>query len=319
MRDAGVRAPMPNRALLHALPAVALALVLAACGGSAAPSSTPATGQAGGTPDTGGQSAGSQPSPEASPAAPDPDSIDHATGPLDVVLRVTETGGFVIMDYAMARVPLFTLYGDGRVIVVPDPFAKAAPGDPNAPLQIRETRLAEPEIQALLRYALTEGGLGLAKARYDALVMDLPTTIIQLTAADATKTVEIGGLAAEPQPGPDAPALTALAGLVTQLRAISTSVAYEPGRTMAVLAETEPAQGVARLAWPWEDLAPADFPQPVDGDPIPFPAHLLSEAQADAAAVETGGPSATLTLDGPDGKAYIVVLRPALPEEIAAG
>jgi len=305
---------MSNGALALAVP-VALVILVAACGGASAPPATspsPFDPAASGTP-----SAGASTNSSTSPSI-DPEAIAHAAGPTDVVLRVTETGGFVPIEYGMARVPLFTLYGDGRVIVVPDAAAKAEAGAFELPT-VRETRLSEPEIQAVLRYALTDGGMGLAKARYDAMVMDLPTTLIELDVAGASKTVEVGGLAAEPQPGPDAPALKALAGMVAQLRAIATSGAYEPGRTMAILAETEPGQAGARSPWPWASLDPSDFAQPGDADPLPFPKRLLTEAEAEALPLDTATSGAVVNVDGPDGRTYQVVLRPALPEEIAAG
>jgi hypothetical protein len=306
---------MSNRALALAVP-VAFSILVAACGGASAPlaaSPSPSDPAAPGT-----QSAGpSTTSPSTAPSI-DPETVAHAAGPTDVVLRVTETGGFVPIEYAMARVPLFTLYGDGRVIVVPDAAAKAQAGAGEPPT-IRETRLSEPEIQAVLRYALTDGGMGVAKARYDAMVMDLPTTLIELDVAGASKTVEVGGLAAEPQPGPDAPALKALAAMVAQLRAIATDRTYEPVRSMAILAETEPGQAGARSPWPWASLDPSDFVQPGDADPIPFPKRLLTEAEAEALAMETATSSAVANLDGPDSRTYQVVLRPALPEEIDAG
>ena len=306
---------MSNGALALAVP-VALVILVAACGrGSAPPASSPSPVDAAapGSPSAGASTT----SPSTAPSI-DPETVAHAGGPTDVVLRVTETGGFVPIEFAMARVPLFTLYGDGRVIVVPDAAAKAQAGAFELPT-VRETRLSEPEIQAVLRYALTDGGMGLAKARYDAMVMDLPTTLIELDVAGASKTVEVGGLAAEPQPGPDAPALKALAAMVAQLRAIATDHTYEPGRTMAVLAETEPGQAGARSPWPWASLDPSDFVQPGDAERIPFPKRLLTEAEAVVMPGETATSGVVVNVDGPDGKSYQVVLRPALPEEIGAG
>ena len=73
---------------------VSLALLSAACA-------------AGGSPPTG--SAGPN-------VTPPPGAIDHPTGATDVVLRLEEGGGFVPIEFVATQAPIFTLYGDGRVI-----------------------------------------------------------------------------------------------------------------------------------------------------------------------------------------------------------
>lgn len=281
--------------------ALAAVVSLAACGSSG-----------------GGATASPAPSPAASPsspASPTPaDAITHATGVTDVVLRVAIESGFVRMETVMGRVPLFTLYGDGRVLVVPeDPGIEPVRGP-----VLRETRLTEDEVQRLLRYALVDGQLGIAHQDYPAMVMDAPSTVFTIHTGDVDKRVVVNALSSDPAPGPDAAAYRAFASLLARLQAIPTAADFQAEQSVAILAETEHAPGVATAPWPWPDLSPGDFVQPAEGDPVPFPRHLLSTAQATAAGSDPSTGAAVLNLDGPDGRTYVVVIRPALPDETAA-
>jgi hypothetical protein len=294
--------PTPSRLLM---PAFALAALLAACGGSAA------------APSKGGSAASADPA-GGSPV-PDAELIDHPTGPTDIVLRVGEEGGFMMMETVMARVPRFTLYGDGRVIIsAPAESAKAAPGNGLPAEVLRETRLTEDEVQAVLRSALVEGKVGIAKEAFPVMVMDVPTTVIELQAGGVAKRIEVAGLGMDPPPGPDAAVLTALAELVERLVAIPTDADYAAPASVAVLAQTEPAPGTATRVWPWPDTAPRAFIQPPPDDPFGFTSHLLTAAESEAIGTAPGGAAGPFTYDSPDGKSYVVVVRPALPEEAAA-
>ena len=96
---------------------------------------------------------------------------------------------------------------------------------------------------------------------------------------------------------------------------------YEAPAWVALITEWErdPAQPAAP-EWPWPDVAPVDFALPGEGDPVPFPRRLLTQAEAEAAGADLSAGGATgLRFEGPDGKLYVVVLRPALPEEVGAG
>ena len=295
--------PTPSRSLL---PAVLLfAALAAACGGSAA------------APSTGGPFTTAAPA-AASPV-PDADHIDHPTGPTDIVLRVGEEGGFMMMESVMARVPRFTLYGDGRVLIsTPAESAKAAPVNGLPAEVLRETHLTEDEVQAVLRSALVDGKVGIAKEAFPVMVMDVPTTVIELHAGGVDKRISVAGLGMEPPPGPDAAVLTALAKLVERLVAIPTDADYVAPASVAILSPTEPAPGTATTPWPWPDTPPQAFVQPPPADPFGFTTHLLTPAESEAIGAAPGGSAGPFTFDGPDGKTYVVVVRPALPEELAA-
>ena len=303
-------APVPSPRTLLLL---ASALVLVAC---SAPGGAPPSGTAGGSAEA---AAGS-------PAAgtPDPDRIDHPTGATDVVLRVGEEGGFMMMEAVMARMPSFTLYGDGRVVIAaPTPATGQAgingAGSNGAPEQVlRQTHLDEGDVQALLRSALVDGQLGIAKAAFPIAVMDLPTTVIQVNAGGVQKTVRAPGLSLDPQPGPDAAVLRSLAALVQRLQAIPTDADYTASASLAILAPTDPVPGTVVAPWPWPALAPAAFATPAPNDPFGSTHHLLTDAEATAVGIANGSAAPPATYAGPDGKAYVVVIRPALPDEAAA-
>ena len=281
-----------------------LAALIAACGGSAAPS-------------TSGSSAPAEP--VAATAVPDADHIDHPTGSTDIVLRVAEEGGFMMTETVMARVPRFTLYGDGRVLIsTPAESAKAAPGNGLSADVMRETHLTEDEVQAVLQSALVDGKVGIAKQEFPVMVMDVPTTVIELRAGGIEKRIAVAGLGMEPAPGPDAAVLRALAELVERLVAIPTDGDYVAPASVAVLAQTEPAPGTATTAWPWPDTEPQAFVPPPPEDQFGFTTHLLTAAESEAIGTAPGEAAGPFTYDGPDSKTYVVVVRPALPEEVAA-
>ena len=312
--------PAPARRLV-ALGLVA-ALGVGACaagssgssaGPTAAPSTVPASSEAGGS--------------AASPVSAD--TIEHPTGAGDIVLRAATRGGFVRLETVMSRLPEFTLYGDGRALILPpgdEPSGGGGGLNPgaagNGPVSVptlREVRLSEAEVQALLKFALVDGRLGTARDAYMGGNMDAPSTVFELNADGADRSILVTGLTDDPAPGPDAAALRAFSALVARLRSIGTDADYTSDRTMAVITETSAVPGAIVQPWPWTDLAPADFPQPPDDAASQFPSRLLTAAQATAAGALTGGAPAIVSVKGPDGRVYALMLRPALPEELAAG
>jgi hypothetical protein len=122
----------------------------------------------------------------------------------------------------------------------------------------------------------------------------------------------------EPPPGPDAAVLTALAELVERLVAIPTDADYAAPASVAVLSPTEPEPGTATTPWPWADTTPQAFVQPPPDDQFGFTTHVLTPAESELIGTAPGGAAGPFTYTGPDGKTYIVVVRPAMPEEAAA-
>jgi hypothetical protein len=286
--------------------AVGLTLILGACRPTGGPAASP-TGQ---TPAA---------SPEASPKTNA--GFDHPTGPSDVVLRYEEGGGFVMAEFAVTQAPVFTLYGDGT-IVFRDPAAEAAP-DENGFLAFqpfRTARLSEEQIQSLLAFAINDGGLGVAKARYDHPgVADAGTATFTINAGGQSKTVEVYALGLEGTP--DQVVRAKFLALAERLKGFDQGGTiptdeYTPHGWRAILVDAQGAAAPAQ-AWPWPDLTPADFVAVADEPPLPsFPFRVLTADEIAALGLgELKGGLMGYYLKGPDGKIYNLPIRPLLPDE----
>jgi hypothetical protein len=300
---------MPIR---HALPVTVLALAVAACTGGTAPTAAPASG-------------GPSAAPTAEPS-PTIDGIAHPTGADEVVLRYEEAGGFVPPEWNAARLPGFTLYGDGRVVFVQTTAVQEPRADNvfvNLPL--RTGRLSEAQVQGLLEFALKDGGLAIAKTDYqNPMVADAPTTVFTINAENDTKTVSAVALGMANEPGPDAIVLAQLATLAERLRDFDqggslASEPYEAAAYRAVILEQQGIQGVEIRDWPWVDLPPSDFGPPVDPDALQQLTRVITPAEATALGIEgfQNGISSGVFAKAPDGKLYSIVIRPLLPDEKA--
>lgn len=262
---------------------------------------------------------GSLATPLVSPTG-DGQTIDHASGPTDVVFRFEEGGGFVPIDFFATQAPQLTLYGDGTVIFRDSSIRAPAPPRPNlivlAPF--RTVRLDEPAMQAFLRFALADSGLGVARPSYrPGNVADAPTATFTIHAGGVNKTVAVEALGFDNAQSPDAPILHALAALGDRVRAFGAAVegetSWTPSRWRGVLAEG-PANGA--IAWPWTEIAPADFVQHAGQDAPRFRIRTMTPAEVAVLGL-TGidGGMRGLGLTGPDGAAYALALRPLLPDE----
>jgi hypothetical protein len=288
--------------------ALAVAVLAAACGSSGGPGETP-NGSPGSTP-------GSTPG-----ATPDATGIGYPTGATDVILRMDEGGGFMQWGYSAVQTPVFTLYGDGTIIFRPNTWPEPRADGVIVQDPLRTARLAPDQVQELLRFALGAGGLGIAKARYEnPMVADAGTTTFFLHVDDGEKTVSAYALGMEGEPGPDSQVLRALSELAERLRDFDrggafSSAAYAPERYRGSLLESTPDMPLR--PWPWADLAPADFETPADPQhPVSYPHRTLTPDEAAALDIEnTQGGVHQVFLAGPDGKAYMFVLRPLLPDE----
>ncbi len=89
-----------------------------------------------------------------------------------------------------------------------------------------------------------------------------------------------------------------------------------PDHYRGVLFEGQPGAPDA-MAWPWTDLAPADFVANPDPNAFPLPARVISVADVELLGIEPyRGGFQGLTLIGPgDGRIYSFSLRPRLPGE----
>ena len=297
--DAQRPVAMPTRRL----PLVALAtLAIAACTGPTAnPSGTPS------------------PTTNPSPSPTQVEGIEHPTGPTDVVLRFEEGGGFVPAEFNATNAPIFTLYGDGTV-VFRDPAAQAPELDDGLfrlP-PFKTAKLTEAKLQELLVFAVNEGGLGVARERYDnQMVADASTATFFISAAGKEKKVEVYALGMDVPGGADEAIRRAFLQLADELKTFDSegeynSVDYVPAAYRGVLFESGGAP-VNVQDWPWTDIQPADFTEPAGGG---FPRRAFTPDEIAELGVENAeGGVQGINLEDAEGKAYTFVIRPLLPDE----
>ena len=289
------------------LATVTLALIAVACS-SAGAASPPPTGSA----------------PTASPTQ---SGIDHPTGATDIVLRMEEGGGFVPIDFAASQAPVFTLYGDGRIVfqrlveTFPEPDANGI----TKQIPWRTAALDDGQIEELLTFALGPGGIGTARDSYiNGGVADLPNTTFTINAGGLKKTVVVNGIGMDPSGGPDDAARAQFKKLADRLRdfdeggTISTDV-YAPTAYRGVLIERDVdpnVPGPTPLAWPWPAVKITDFKEG-DGTSGPtFPHKALTGDEVAALKLgEVPGGAQGMVVKAPDGKTYSLTLRPLLPGE----
>jgi hypothetical protein len=291
------------------------ALAIAACSGSSPSTSTAPSASANpSTPPSSG-------SPSASPGTVG--AIEHKTGATDVLLRVATGGGLVAMEFNASQAPAFTLYGTG--VVVFQPTATTFP-EPDAngvlrPVPWRTGKLDEAQIQELLAFALTNGGLGTARAEYTSDgIADAPNTIFTIHADGIDKTVTVNALSEESRPGPDAPARSAFFRLAKRLQDFDEggripSDVYVPDRYRGVLIAREDQPGTVSMPWPWAALTPADFKVGPPDNPG-FPRRILTAAEIAELKLENiDGGIQGVVLKAPDGTMHSFILRPLLVDE----
>jgi hypothetical protein len=275
---------------------------------------------------SGGAPAQSSPSSEAPSTSPSPTvgAIAHPAGADEIVLRYEDVGGFTTPEWQAGRLPYFTLYGDGRVVfqqttaVVPPREDNVVVGVP-----LRTAMLSEDQVQALLEYALTDGGLAVAKTEYqNPMIADAPTAVFTINAANDSKTVSVMALGMESQPGPDTVVLKQLAALGERLRDFDQggtlpSEQYLATAYRGMIFEQQGIGGVQARAWPWVDIQPSDFKFPVDPNALQMGTHTLTPEEAAAVGVQgfESGILSGVYLRAPDGKIYSLVIRPLLPDE----
>lgn len=297
--------------------ALAASLVLVACSGAGT----------GPTPSLPTDRGPESPLPTGTPA-PSPTStavpegeIDHPTDPNAVVLRMHVGGGFVPFEYSLTESPVFTLYGDNSIIFRPSEEGGGRIGGPGPETRadyMRATMNPE-QVDALLRFALTQGGLLDAEESYvDIGIADAPNTVFTVNAGGVEKAVNIAALGFD-QPGPDAQMRQRFFRLADLLDSFEEQVAagqvetvepYQPLAYRAFL--TESFGGVEPADWPWDDLSIDDFPQ---GDE-PARSATLSPDQVAAVADEPTGSVIGLAVLDESGTVWQLSIRPLLPDEV---
>jgi hypothetical protein len=253
-------------------------------------------------------------------AAPPP-----ATGSFDadeVVLRVESMGGFAPPDAFVGRLPMITLYGDGRLISEgPVPAVYPGPALPN----LRLRALSEDQVDKLIDEAVG-AGVGSATDLGQPPVADAPTTRFTVVTADGPKTLDAialnetddaaGGLTDEQRQ-----TRKQLREFVDRLSATTGSAgkSYDAGKIAAIAtpwaAGDKSVPAPPEVAWPGPAL-PGD---PV-GNGLDVGCVVASgDSVRTAVGVTPGGTAAAkanaATPWTSAGKRWTVRLRPLLPDE----
>ena len=276
--------------------ALGLALLLSAC--------------AEGGPDTGAPS-------------PAPVALPEDAGSL--VLQVEHTGGFVTPETTVGRLPLISVYADGRV-VSDGPVAAIYPGSAWPNVQVQQADPAQ--VQELVARAL-DAGVADTAALGTPGIADAPSTrFTAVTASDTfVREVYALGMADDDPALTDAQqtARTDLAALLTELTDLPTALApagtapgsYEPA-AVAVLARPWTApEGDPTVGLPLDQPA-ADWPGPaLPGEPVgPDLGCVVATGDQARAVTEAARDATTMTpwVTG-DGARWSVTFRPLLPHE----
>jgi hypothetical protein len=244
-------------------------------------------------------------------------------GPDEVVVRVEYLGGFVPVQSLVTRLPLLTVYGDGRVISE-GPVTAIYPGAALPNIQVQN--ISTVGVDSLVTRALSRGvgrGIDLGQP----MVADAPSTRFTVLTEDGTKVTEVYALGI----GDDGSGLTAeqrsarraLQELLDDLSDLPKTLGAD------VISEQQPYQpsAVAAISRQWTDPGSPDIPAPPER-PWPGPAlpgatvgnhpglGCVTVTGADLATVLTAASSANvLTPWVSGGSRYLVGFRPLLPEE----
>ena len=252
------------------------------------------------------------------PTAAPPTTIQHATGPTDVLLRldivVYLRDVAAVVDDPTGRWftpgPEFTLYGDGTVIARNDlAFPPPAEGPIVRGVPFATAHLDESEVQALVQFALEEGGLRDACDEYFAQADNDRYPIITVRAGGLDRRISVAG----PSPlGPLADRLREYGGGGS----IPTQV-WVPEQFWGRLIRVDDLAGSDVVPWPWPDIDPAEFVVPAEYTPVPEGRRVMSTTEAAVLGLsDDGGVVQRIYLVGPDGQTtYAFSLWPVLPDE----
>ncbi|MGY1739930.1 MULTISPECIES: hypothetical protein [unclassified Blastococcus] len=254
-------------------------------------------------PDDGGD-AGAPP-----PAPPLPDGL---------VLQVAHTGGFVTPEMLATRLPLVSVYSDGRVLAE-GPVAAIYPG-PALP-NVQVSHVDEATLRGLVEQAEAAGVTGTGDLGAPPIA-DAPATRFTLVTAEGTYVREVYALAESAGADDDLTpaqreARAALLGLVDALTAAAGTAGepYTPA-ALAVVgrpwteADTDPELPQPDAAWPGPALP---------GEPLTPALGLscLTVTGADTAAVLDAAAAANARTPwvAADGSRWALSFRPLLPHE----
>lgn len=253
--------------------------------------------------------------------------IDHGTAPDDLLVRIAFEGGFTPIEWTYTNLPIFSLYGDGT-LVLPGPQIELYPG-PALPA-ISRRHVEEAGIQAILEEALatTED----IPADLDDLgymgIADASTTVVRVSAAGVDRTIRayaLGELTEPPDGMPEREyrARLELLELVTRLTglgswlpdgSVDSESPYVASAARVFVGAYRDVDDLAQEPIPWPlDDGLVGFGGPGDGSGG-FRCGVVQGA--DWAALRDEASSANeLTPWTDEGEEYSILFRPLLPDE----
>lgn len=259
-----------------------------------------------------------------------PGAVDLPAGSDALVLRVDYTGGFVPPETIAGRLPITSVYADGRVLVDgPVVAIYPAPAWPN----VQVIDVGRDRVQELADRALAAGVAETTDLGTPPLA-DVPSTRFTLVTATGTHVREVYGLTETdgmPDSGLTADQDDARRELLELFDALS-GLALGGAGDQAPQVWTPAA--VAAIVRPWtaseDDVAQGLTPEPVPwpgpalpGEPLgSFPGLTCVTATGPqaAAVVEAARAANALTpWSAADGTRWSVLFRPLLPEETGCG
>ena len=247
--------------------------------------------------------------PPASPELPD-----------GLVLQVSSVGGFVTPEMLASRLPLVTVYSDGRVLSEgPVPAIYPGPALPN----VQVAQADEATVQRLVEQALA-AGVAETGDLGSPPIADASSTRFTLVTAEGTYVRDVyalaegagsdDGLSPEQQEG-----RAALAALYEALTAptAEASESYVP-HALAVVArpwtagddEIEPGLAQPDVPWP----GPALPGQPLE-PPLGLSCLLVTGADVPTVLAAAAAANARTPWTTPDGSRWALTFRPLLPHE----
>jgi hypothetical protein len=243
-------------------------------------------------------------------------------GANDVVLRVEYTGGFVRVETLLTRLPVVSVYGDGRVITE-GPVILIYPG-PALPNVLVQT-IGTADVERLATLALS-AGVGSAGDLGQPPVADVPSTRFTVLTDAGPRVTEVYALGVTDGESGLTAAQRAARQALQKLLDDLTDLSATLGTGAVSAAQPYQAKAVAVVSQPWTDPgSPGLANQPDKAWPGPAlpgaPANpqglsCMTITGTDAAAVLEAAASANmLTPWVSTGSRWQVNFRPLLPDE----
>lgn len=241
----------------------------------------------------------------------------------DLVIRVSFVGGFVPAETIPTRLPLLSVYGDGRVITEgPQIEIFPPPALPNLQLQ----KIAAGDVSTLVDLAV-KAGVGQKVDYGQPGVTDMPSTRFVVLTKDGLKTTEVYALSIEDgYVGGLTPEQKAARRTIEKLLNSLNDLEKTLGAGKVTTAEPYAPEAIAAVAGPYVQPDPNQPRQPEKAWPGPaLPGESMgaglnlgcvSATGEEAARILAAAKNAnTLTPWRSNEKLYSVTFRPLLPDE----